>query len=104
MTHLARADERDDPGTRDQIACFSSIDKTGGVQTSLANSAGVLAWPESHGDWVRPGIMLYGISPFLDGSGESEGLRPVMTFTSPGRLLVDGSSTIQNEAVRPLLS
>ncbi|NCF26878.1 MAG: alanine racemase [Gammaproteobacteria bacterium] len=82
MTHLARADERDDPGTKDQIACFSSIDKASEVQTSLANSAGVLAWPESHGDWVRPGIMLYGISPFSDGSGESEGLRPVMTFTS----------------------
>ena len=82
MTHLARADERDDPGTKEQIACFSSIDKASEVQTSLANSAGVLAWPESHGDWVRPGIMLYGISPFLGGSGESEGLRPVMTFTS----------------------
>lgn len=82
MTHLARADERDDPDTKDQIACFSAIDKASEVQTSLANSAGVLAWPESHGDWVRPGIMLYGISPFLDGSGESEGLRPVMTFTS----------------------
>jgi alanine racemase len=82
MTHLARADERDDPGTKDQIACFSSIAKASEVQTSLANSAGVLAWPESHGDWVRPGIMLYGISPFVDGSGESEGLRPVMTFTS----------------------
>jgi len=82
MTHLARADERDDASTREQIARFLSLEKRGESQTSLANSAGVLGWPDSHGDWVRPGIMLYGISPFAGGRGEAEGLRPVMTFTS----------------------
>ncbi len=82
MSHLARADERDHGSTREQIACFRSLEKAGQAQTSLANSAGVLGWPESHGDWVRPGIMLYGISPFVGARGESHGLRPVMTFTS----------------------
>ncbi len=82
MTHLARADERDDAGTREQIACFLSLETAGEAETSLANSAGVLGWPESHGDWVRPGIMLYGVSPFAGGRGESQGLRPVMTLTS----------------------
>ena len=82
MTHLARADERDDASTREQIACFLSLEKAGEAETSLANSAGVLGWPESHGDWLRPGIMLYGISPFLGGRGISQGLRPVMSFTS----------------------
>ena len=82
MSHLARADERGDASARAQIACFFSIGKAGEVETSLANSAAVLAWPESHGDWVRPGIMLYGISPFVGDSGASHGLRPVMTLTS----------------------
>jgi len=82
MTHLARADERNDASTGEQIARFSSLEKGRETETSLANSAGVLGWPDSHGDWVRPGIMLYGISPFVGGRGESEGLRPVMTLTS----------------------
>lgn len=83
MSHLACADERDGAaGTREQIACFRSLEKASEAETSLANSAGVLGWPESHGDWVRPGIMLYGISPFIGGRGESHGLRPVMTLTS----------------------
>ncbi len=82
MSHLARADEWDAESTREQIACFRSLEKAGEAQTSLANSAGVLGWPGSHGDWVRPGIMLYGISPFIGGRGESHGLRPVMTLTS----------------------
>lgn len=82
MTHFARADERDDPSTGEQIACFASLEQCTRAETSLANSAGVLAWPQSHGDWVRPGIMLYGISPFVGGRGERDGLRPVMTLAS----------------------
>jgi alanine racemase len=60
------------------------------IRESLCNSAGILAWPAAHGDWVRPGIMLYGSSPFADQTAESLGLRPVMTLSS--RLI----------AVRPL--
>lgn len=82
MTHLARADERGDPSTGDQIRRFMSLEQAAGAETSLANSAGVLAWPAAHGHWVRPGIMLYGISPFVGGRGEADGLRPVMTFES----------------------
>jgi alanine racemase len=82
MTHLARADERNDASTGEQIACFLALEKGRETETSLANSAGVLGWPDSHGDWVRPGIMLYGISPFVGGRGEAQGLRPVMTLTS----------------------
>ena len=82
MSHLARADERGDESTRRQIACFASLARSTGAETSLANSAGVLAWPQSHGDWVRPGIMLYGISPFVAGRAAADSLRPVMTFSS----------------------
>ncbi len=82
MTHLARADERQDASTGKQIARFRSLAQAQETELSIANSAGVLGWPESHGHWVRPGIMLYGISPFVGGRGEREGLRPVMTLTS----------------------
>ncbi|MFZ1325386.1 MAG: alanine racemase, partial [Candidatus Contendobacter sp.] len=45
-------------------------------------SGGILGWPETHFDWVRPGIMLYGCSPFQQGDGAEQGLHPVMTLTS----------------------
>jgi alanine racemase len=50
---------------------------------SLANSAALLRFPESQADWVRPGIMLYGASPFpARQSADTLGLRPVMTLAS----------------------
>lgn len=60
MTHLACADEIDNPMTAQQIALFNNL--TAGIsgEKSLANSAAILAWPAAHGDWVRAGIMLYG--------------------------------------------
>jgi len=82
MSHLARADEQGNATARAQIARFFSMDKAAEAETSLANSAAVLGWPESHGDWVRPGIMLYGISPFVGGTGGDHSLRPVMTLAS----------------------
>ncbi len=49
---------------------------------SLANSAAILAWPDYHLDWVRPGIMLYGVSPFSHAQANAEQLVPAMTFSS----------------------
>ena len=48
----------------------------------MANSAALLRYPQSHGDWVRPGIMLYGASPFADAPASQFGLRPAMTLSS----------------------
>ena len=53
-----------------------------GLPLSIGNSAGILAIPESRADWVRPGIMLYGTSPFHDRSAASLGLQPVMTLVT----------------------
>ena len=53
-----------------------------GSERSIANSAGILAWQEALTDWVRPGVMLYGISPFPDSSGAQLGLKPVMGLHS----------------------
>lgn len=86
MTHLARADERDVPMTREQISKFESTLTDAGLTgpqrlaTSIGNSAGTLGWPAAHGDWVRPGLALYGVSPFGSETAETHGLKPVMTL------------------------
>jgi len=82
MTHFACADDRSDSSTDRQMAMFDRV--TGGMRNpaSLANSAGLLGWPASRRQWVRPGIMLYGLSPFLDGQAVDDGLSAVMTFES----------------------
>ena len=80
MTHFACADDRTDPATRRQLECFGEAARGVGGEYSLANSAALLGWPESHADWVRPGLMLYGISPFLDDTAADQGLTPAMTL------------------------
>jgi len=80
MTHFADADgER---GVREQLERFTKATRDLALPRSLANSAALLRFPETHADWVRPGIMLYGCSPFADESAESLGLQPVMTLAS----------------------
>ena len=75
MSHFACADEPDSPVTAEQQARFKAV--AAGRPWSLANSAAVLQHPQSHGDWVRPGLMLYGASPFADCRPLPQ-LRPVM--------------------------
>jgi len=82
MTHLARADERDCPMTRAQLERFATTTRGLGLVTSIGNSAGVLGWSDARGDWVRPGLALYGVSPFAGESSENFGLVPVMTLAS----------------------
>lgn len=83
MTHLAYADDRADPRSRLQLAQFDRVVAKLEVECSIANSAGVLSLPESHRQWVRPGIMLYGSSPFVDGDAEHDGLKPGMILQAP---------------------
>ncbi len=82
MSHFARAEFPDDEVTRSQINEFTSVSRNLELELSIANSAGILAWPSSHLDWVRPGIMLYGASPLVDKNAERLGLKPVMTLES----------------------
>lgn len=87
MTHLANADERDDDLTEQQIKRFYEAiqfadSEKSNLSCSIANSAGILGWPASHADWVRPGIMLYGVSPFVAGTAKEHDLKPVMTLKS----------------------
>jgi len=81
MTHFARADEPG-VGVAAQMATFREA--AGGLELpiTLANSAALLRYPETHADWVRPGIMLYGISPFSGQTGADLGLLPAMALES----------------------
>lgn len=82
MTHLSSADAPHDDTTRQQIQRFTETVGHLPNPRSIANSAGILAWPEAICDWVRPGVMLYGISPFADSTGKQLGLTPVMSLHS----------------------
>ena len=90
MSHLACADEKENSFNQQQISIFSDFYNTLNnytkIDKSLANSAAILSLPETHFDWVRPGIMLYGISPFETSinnrTGLDEKLKPVMTLCS----------------------
>ncbi|MDX1519887.1 MAG: alanine racemase [Gammaproteobacteria bacterium] len=82
MTHLALASDRHNDMTESQLDCFTRICKGLDAEKSIANSAAVLAFADSHADWVRPGLMLYGVSPLSDSLSNDEGLIPVMTLES----------------------
>ena len=78
MTHFACADDITNSMTQVQLKLFEAITKQAKEQTCLANSAGIIGWQQSHGDWIRPGLMIYGVSPMLEKSGTDHGLKPVM--------------------------
>jgi len=80
MTHFAHADEAE--GVAEQLELFKGLTASYRKPRSLANSAALLRHPATHGDWVRPGIMLYGASPFAEVSARQLGLKPVMTLSS----------------------
>jgi alanine racemase len=80
MTHFATAD--DAHGVDWQLERFRRMTAGWELPASLANSAAILRHPHTAGDWVRPGIVLYGGSPFADESAASFGLRPAMTLAS----------------------
>lgn len=92
MTHLACADETDNDFTNLQLQRFQQASALTCLPLSIANSAAILAWPSARQDWNRPGLMLYGVSPFATGGkpgaktvyAESADvqLRPVMSLTS----------------------
>lgn len=82
MTHLAVADERDDARTTQQLALFATVTRGLNAECSISNSAGLLAWPDARVDWLRPGLMLYGMSPFAQQVGSDLNLHPAMTLVT----------------------
>jgi len=86
MSHLACADDQNDNSTNTQLALFEQLTNHLNEPKSCANSAGICAWQQSHYDWLRPGLMLYGVSPLLNADhnkkidAEALAIKPVMTL------------------------
>jgi alanine racemase len=81
MSHFSSADDPASTATQRQLSCFQHSHAVNPrAPISLANSAALISRPDTHGDWVRPGIMLYGINPLQ--SSEDLPLRSVMTLRS----------------------
>jgi len=95
MTHLSCADETSRSETDEQLRLFGEVIGDWQGDISIANSAGILGWPDavtsgpalrySGRNWIRPGLMLYGVSPLAGHSAGQCGLEPAMSFE--GRLL-----------------
>jgi len=81
-THLACADELANPMTVQQVSMARSYSEMYKLGLSIANSAGILHWPETHAEWNRPGYMLYGNCPTGAFDRDSSQLRPAMTMAS----------------------
>ncbi len=81
LSHLACAEDFASPVTILQIEALGRLPFPG-LRRSLANSAGVMGWPAAHADWVRPGLMLYGVSPLGRTVPAPTVLKPVMTLRS----------------------
>lgn len=88
MTHLACADDSHSHVTAEQMAAFKTLPQLGGGDISVCNSAGILLWPDTFNipttgsHWIRPGLMLYGVSPTHEKSAADLDLKPVMRFAS----------------------
>ena len=83
MSHFANADDLDHPMNAEQLSVFTNALELSGLdEASVANSAALIALPESRMQWVRPGIMLYGSSPLKDKTADVLDLKPVMQFES----------------------
>ena len=82
MSHYANADDPQHEMNRQQTNSFRQLADRLNVETSMCNSAGLIAFSDMQGDWVRPGIMLYGSSPLLNQSAEQLDLKPVMQLES----------------------
>lgn len=80
MTHFANSDLAD--GVTQAMAVVGQVMPAQPYKRSLANSAAIVQQPQTHTDWVRPGIMLYGATPIADKTAVSIGLQPVMTLQS----------------------
>jgi alanine racemase len=82
FTHLASADAPELPATSEQLGRFEEATRMLPGERSIANSAGMMSFPEAQADWVRPGLLLYGVSPFAGSIGADYGLQPAMTLHS----------------------
>jgi alanine racemase len=96
MTHLASAEEQGSADVSQQLERFERLVDGSDTERSIANSAGLIVWPQARVDWVRPGLMLYGISPVPTLDSAALGLRPAMTLITS---LIAVRRVVKGEAV-----
>lgn len=82
MSHFANSDLVGDARNQQQLDKLMECAEQYDLETSMANSAAIMSIEASHGDWIRPGIMLYGASPFEDKTAQDLDLKPVMLLRS----------------------
>lgn len=82
MTHFAASDEPDSPTVARQLATFRVATAGLGLEASLANSTAVLDHPDTHGDWIRPGGALYGLTTKPGRNAAEDGLQPAMRLST----------------------
>jgi alanine racemase len=82
FTHLSSADAPGVPTTEQQLNAFAAATRGLQGERCIENSAAIFAFPDAQADWVRPGLLLYGVSPFAGSIGADYGLKPVMTLHS----------------------
>ncbi len=82
LTHFASADENDSALNGQQLTRFEELTRGRRFVRSLANSAAVFAIPAAQAEWVRPGLALYGVSPFAEQVGSALGLAAAMRLVS----------------------
>lgn len=109
MSHLACADEPDISHTLQQLQTFQTYTLGLTGDKSIANSAGLIAFPAARAQWSRPGLMLYGVSPFTENHSIEQRLMPVMTLHSslisikdiaPGSTVGYGSTWVAQRPTR----
>ena len=82
MSHFACADETDSEHAQQQLMTFNTAIHNLPGTRSFCNSAGLIAWKTARGEWNRPGLLLYGVSPFLQAHGIEQSIKPVMELSS----------------------
>lgn len=83
ISHLSVADTPElSDYNQEQMDYFFKVAQDFNGDLCLGNSAGILSWPQSRTSYVRPGIIMYGVSPYQDKTGPDLGLVPVMTLKS----------------------
>ncbi|MCP4432746.1 MAG: alanine racemase [Gammaproteobacteria bacterium] len=81
MTHLANADDVDSDFSEKQLQAINAL-QLHGYEWGIANSAGILGWPDAHNIWARAGIAMYGANPLSDRKKKFVDLKPAMQMKS----------------------
>jgi alanine racemase len=102
MSHLGCADDKASKVTQQQISLFEAVTQGCDDERTIANSAGICSWPTSHYQWIRPGLLLYGVSPLplsLEASSMNNSIK-----TSEKQITIENSGDTDSLEVKPVMT